>query len=189
LARRVLDVPDEVVSSYSEQWPELFQRERDRLLRVLGPWLVSDVEHVGSTAVPGMAAKPVIDMIAGVSDLSAAHEAVDQLRALDYHYRPHRPEALLFDKPHIGTWRGQTHHLHLTELNSDLWRERLAFRDALRADPSLVQEYSEWKRRHALDADEGPYSDSKRSFVFRVLAARGIDLKPDAQRLSPDAMA
>jgi GrpB-like predicted nucleotidyltransferase (UPF0157 family) len=180
-------MPYEVVSPYSDQWPGLFQRERDRLLRVLGPWPPSDVEHVGSTAIPGMAAKPVIDMIAGVIDLGAAHGAADPLRAFDYHYRPHRPEALLFDKPHIGSWRGHTHHLHLTEVNSDLWRERLAFRDALRADPSLVEEYNAWKRQHTQNSDEGPYSESKTPFVLRVLAAQGIGLKPDAQRLSPDA--
>lgn len=63
------------------------------------------------------------------------------------------------------------------------WR----FRDALRADPSLVAEYNAWKRQHAVDTDDGPYSDSERPFVLRVLTTRGIGLRPDAQRLSLDA--
>lgn len=83
----------------------------------------------------------------------------------------------------MGDWRGQTHHLHLTEPGSDLWRERLAFRDALREDAALVVEYNDWKIRHVLDEAEGPYAASKRPFVLRVLAARDIALKPDEQRL------
>jgi GrpB-like predicted nucleotidyltransferase (UPF0157 family) len=124
-------------------------------------------------------------MIAGVGDLDAARSAVEPLSRLDYHYRPHRPEALLFDKPHGGSWRGQTHHLHLTEPGSALWRERLAFRDALRADASLVSEYAEWKRAHSAGGDDDPYSASKTPFVTRVLASQGIALAPDAQRLVP----
>jgi len=106
--------------NYSQEWAESFSRERALLLRALEPWLAADVEHVGSTSVPGMSAKPVIDMLAGVSDLTEARRAAGPLLELEYHYRPHRPEAHLFDKPHVGDWRGQTHHLHLTEPGSDL---------------------------------------------------------------------
>jgi len=168
---------------YSQEWAESFSRERALLLRALEPWLAANVEHVGSTSVPGMSAKPVIDMLAGVSDLQEARRAAGPLLELDYHYRPHRPEAHLFEKPHVGDWRGQTHHLHLTEPGSDLWRERLAFRDALREDAALVGEYNDWKIRHVLDEAKGPYAASKRPFVLRVLAARDIALKPDEQRL------
>lgn len=185
---------DEVVLPYSRLWPELFQRERDCLVEVIGEWLVCDVEQVCSTSVPGMAAKPVIDMIAGVSDLGAARGAFDRLRVLGYHYRPHRPEALLFEKPHIGTWRGQTHHLHLTDPDptpisgASGWCSGMLC-GLTRLDSQLVEEYSQWKRRHASDAGPVPYSGSKLPFVSRVLAARGIDVKPDAQRLSPQAQA
>jgi GrpB-like predicted nucleotidyltransferase (UPF0157 family) len=177
--------PD-VVMPYDPAWAASFEAERGLLREALAPWLVDDVHHVGSTAVPGMLAKPAIDMIAGVRDLAEARAAGNPLRALDYHYRPHRPEAHLFDKPVPGDWAAQSHHLHLTEPDSDLWRERLAFRDALREDPELVAEYNAWKLAHATTRGEHlAYNETKWPLVSRVLADRGITLKTDAQRLEP----
>jgi GrpB-like predicted nucleotidyltransferase (UPF0157 family) len=74
--------------------------------------------------------------------------------------------------------------LHLTLRGSDLWVERLAFRDALRADPALVREYSDWKQAHYGTSSKL----SKRPFVMRVLASQGVDLKPDDERLSEAAL-
>jgi GrpB-like predicted nucleotidyltransferase (UPF0157 family) len=158
---------------YDAEWPALFEAERARLEDALEPWLTGGIHHIGSTAVPGLAAKPIIDMIAGVRDLEEARGAFEPLEALGYSYREHRPEAHLFVTATSG--------IHLTEAGSDLWRERLAFRDALRADPELRREYAEWKLEHA-----GPngYDDTKWPFVARVLAGVGIALKPDAERLS-----
>lgn len=177
-----------VVVPYDPRWPRRFKAERAKLERVLAPWLSGGIHHIGSTAVPGLAAKPTIDMVAGVRDLEAARAAFEPLRALDYHHREHRPEAHSLHKPTCGGWWEETHHLHLTEPGSDLWRERLAFRDALRADPALAAEYAQWKRNHVVTAP-GPnaYTDDKRPFVARVLAAAGIDLKPDSERLSTAA--
>jgi GrpB-like predicted nucleotidyltransferase (UPF0157 family) len=151
------------------------------LERVLARWLDGGVHHVGSTAVPGLAAKPIIDIVAGVRDLEDSRAAFEPLRALAYEWHEHRPEAHAFFKPADGS--EQTHHLHLTVPGSALWRERLAFRDALRSDPSLVEEYAAWKASHAASAG-APYTDDKRPLVLRVLAARGIDLKPDEDRLT-----
>ena len=82
-----------------------------------------------------------------------------------------------------------THGLHLTEPGSDLWRERLAFRDALLADPALVAEYAAWKAQHAAGTGaDDPYTDDKRTLVLRVLAGAGIELKPDEARLMPEAL-
>jgi GrpB-like predicted nucleotidyltransferase (UPF0157 family) len=109
------------------------------------------IHHIGSTAVPGLAAKPIIDMIARVRDLETARAAFEPLCALGYGFHEQRPEAHAFSKPEAATdWWEQTHHLYLTEPGSALWRERLAFRDALRADPALAGEYQEWKLSHAV---------------------------------------
>jgi GrpB-like predicted nucleotidyltransferase (UPF0157 family) len=113
-------------------------------------------------------------MIAGVRDLDKARAAFGPLGELGYAYRVHRPEAHSLHRP--------GYHLHLTEPRSELWRERLAFRDALRGDPELRREYEEWKRTHA-GADG--YTASKWDFVARVLAEAGVPLKPDSERLSP----
>jgi GrpB-like predicted nucleotidyltransferase (UPF0157 family) len=161
------------------------------LEQLFAPWLKDGIHHIGSTAVPDLAAKPTIDMLVGVRDLDEARAAFNRLRALGYRYYEHRPEAHAFYKPEAAEgWWEHTHHLHLTEPGSDLWRERLAFRDALRADRALAIEYQGWKLRHAVTAAEsGPYGDDKRPFVARVLARRGIELKPDGERLTTAALA
>jgi GrpB-like predicted nucleotidyltransferase (UPF0157 family) len=172
-----------VVVPYDPEWALQFEVECAMLERVIAPWLHGGVHHIGSTSVPGLAAKPIIDILAGVRDLEASRAAFEPLATLGYAWHEHRPEAHAFFKPADGAQ--PTHHLHLTVSGSDLWRERLAFRDALRADPALVEEYAAWKVEHA--DGTGPrdrYTAGKRPFVLRVLESRGIALKPDSERLS-----
>ena len=163
---------------YDPDWSAAFERERALLADRLRPWLAAGIHHIGSTAVPGLAAKPVIDMVAGVGDLDDARAAIPVLAALGYEHANHRPhEALWFSKPVGSDWPERTHHLHLTERGSDLWRERLAFRDALRTDPALLREYAELKQRLAVqEQDMARYTAGKRAFVVRVLAGAGVDL-------------
>ena len=166
-----------LVLPYDPDWPRRFEVEREILERSLAPWLKGGVHHIGSTSVPGLVAKPIIDMMAGVHDLDEARAAFEPLRALGYEHHPHRPEAHAFRTPEKG--------LHLTVPGSALWRERLAFRNALRTDPALREEYADWKARHA--GDEG-YTADKRPLVMRVLAHAGIELQADAERLSPELL-
>ncbi len=163
---------------YSDDWPAAFEREAVLLREALGPWLVGGVHHIGSTAVPGLAAKPILDMLAGVRDLDAAREAVPALGDLGYTHAEHRPhEAVWFYKQAGADYRLRTHQLHLTTVNSDLWRERLAFRDALRADSRLRDEYQALKESLARDtSDVAEYTKGKREFVARVLGEAGIHL-------------
>jgi len=148
------------------------------LERVLARWLKGGIHHVGSTAVPGLASKPFIDMVAGVRDFEEARAAFEPLREHSYVYAPHRPGiAHHFSKP-SPRLSELTYGLHLTEPGSDLWRERLIFRDTLRADPALAAEYEALKlqlaQQHGDDA--GAYTAGKRAFVVRVLAGAGIEL-------------
>jgi GrpB-like predicted nucleotidyltransferase (UPF0157 family) len=161
------------IEPYDPAWAGRFETERELLEQVLAPWLDEGIQHVGSTAVPGLAAKPIIDMIAGVHDLAEAQSAFAPLHEHSYEHTPHRPGiAHHFDRasPRCG--------LHLTEPGSDLWVERLAFRDALRADADLAVEYESLKRRLATDhpADIAAYTAGKRDFVVRVLASAGVAL-------------
>lgn len=174
-----------MVEPYDPAWPRRFETERPALERILAPWLDGDLEHIGSTAVPGLAAKPVIDMLAPVRSLETSRAAFEPLASQGYGYREHRPEAHAFAKPAGAPWWEATHGLHLTERGSDLWRERLAFRDALRADPALATEYAAWKELHAnAPGEAAPYDERKFDFVARVLAGAGLELKPDSERLS-----
>jgi GrpB-like predicted nucleotidyltransferase (UPF0157 family) len=146
------------------------------LAEVLSPWLQGGIEHIGSTAIPGIAAKPIIDMMSGIHDLEEARAAFGPLCDQSYVDDPHRPGiAHHFAKP-SRQLSEMTHSLHLTEPGSDLWRERLAFRDALRRDADLAAEYETLKLRlaRALRDDGQAYAAGKRAFVTRVLAGAGL---------------
>jgi GrpB-like predicted nucleotidyltransferase (UPF0157 family) len=166
-----------ILLPYDPDWAFRFEIECAMLERILHPWLEGGIHHIGSTSVPGLAAKPIVDMMAGVRNLDEARSASSALSMLGYVYRPHRPEAHRFHR--------EGYHLHLTRPGSDLWRERLGFRDALRADPALREEYAAWKEAHR---GEDGYTAGKRPLVQRVLAARGLDLKPDEERLAPEEL-
>ena len=164
------------VVPYDPHWPRRFEEERVLLERALALWLEGGIHHIGSTAIPGIAAKPDIDMMAGVRDLEEARAAFKPLFELGYVETPHRPRTHHFSKPARRPW---THQLHLTEPGSDLWIERLAFRDALRGDPELVAEYQALKLQMVEDERRGgaEYSAvTKRPFVARVLAQAGIEI-------------
>jgi GrpB-like predicted nucleotidyltransferase (UPF0157 family) len=163
------EAPVEVVA-YDASWPGKFEAERVVLEAALAPWLVGPIEHIGSTAVPLLAAKPVIDIMAPVQTLQASLPAIEAARRAGYVYHPYKSEVMhWFCKP-SATHR--THHLHLVPLGSPLWRQRLAFRDALRRSPKLAAEYAELKQRLAerFPYDREAYTDAKAPFVHRVLS-------------------
>jgi GrpB-like predicted nucleotidyltransferase (UPF0157 family) len=170
--------PAIALSAYDPEWPRRFDDERALLEPVLAPWLERGIHHVGSTAIPGVSAKPIIDMIAGVHDLEEARAAFEPLARFSYHHAPHRPdEAHWFGKPSLSD---RTHHLHLTVPGSALWRERFAFRDALRADSALANDYETLKLQLAKEHPDDivGYTHGKTAFIVRVLADAGIELRP-----------
>jgi GrpB-like predicted nucleotidyltransferase (UPF0157 family) len=157
------------VVPYDERWPSRFEAERALLQPLLAPWLVAGIEHMGSTAIPGLAAKPVIDIMAPVESLEASRPALSALTQLAYNYFPYRADVVhWFCKPSDSH---RTHHLHLVPFKSPLWNERIAFRDHLRAHPLLAAEYGELKRRLADEHrfDREAYTEAKGAFVQRVL--------------------
>jgi GrpB-like predicted nucleotidyltransferase (UPF0157 family) len=137
------------------RWAVDFENERNRLTSVLKPWLDRPVEHIGSTAVPGLVAKPIIDIVAVVKDIDSAAAARAPLDAIGWLAAPEPEDALerklSFCTPTIAL---RTHHLHVVEQSSPRWRGWLAFRDYLRAHPEAAQEYGELKTR--LADENGP---------------------------------
>ncbi len=135
---------------YDPGWAVSFEYERARLARALDPWLVHPLEHIGSTAVPGLVAKPIIDMLAVVEDIEAAGAAAAPLREVGWVSAPEpRDEVerkVSFCLPSVEL---RTHHLHVVERASSGWRGWLAFRDYLRTHPELAREYGELKARLA----------------------------------------
>ena len=163
-------------------WPDMFVAEREALLGVIGRYLSGPIEHVGSTAVPGLRAKPIIDIMAGVKSLDTSRGAIELLTALDYHYWPYRADVMhWFCKPSPDH---RTHHLHLVPFGSPLWRERLAFRDRLRKDPAARAEYSALKDSLALrfPHDREAYTEAKGELVRRLVE---MELKQDSAAPTP----
>lgn len=162
------DAPVEVVA-YDDSWPSKFEAECARLEPLLAEWLAGPIEHVGSTAVPNMPAKPVVDIMAPVNTLHESEPAIDALVAAGYTYSPYKSEQMhWFCKP---SPEHRTHHLHLVPLNSIPWAERLAFRDALRANPQWAVDYAKLKRQLAEQYrhDREGYTEAKSPFIRSIL--------------------
>jgi GrpB-like predicted nucleotidyltransferase (UPF0157 family) len=161
------------IAAYDPGWPGRFASEEGRLAAPLAPWAVGPIEHVGSTAVPGLCAKPVIDIMVPVADLASSRPAIPILEGLDYLYWPYKAELMHWLCRPSPTVR--THHIHLIPADSQLFRDRLAFRDALRADRRLRDEYAALKRELARQhrTDREAYTEAKGPFVERVLERAG----------------
>jgi GrpB-like predicted nucleotidyltransferase (UPF0157 family) len=158
-------------------WPEMFRRERDHLLASLPQRLIRRIEHFGSTAVPGLAAKPVIDMLVEVTDLQATRESIApelELQGYDYLWRPTHgddgpPFYAWFVKRDPDTGR-RTHHIHMVEAGfSEHW-DRLLFRDYLIDHPQVAAEYLDLKRKlaAAFPNDRVAYTHGKTEFIARI---------------------
>lgn len=158
------------VVPYQAAWAELFAREAARLREALGERVLA-VEHVGSTSVPGLAAKPILDLAASVPSLAGAVDLVPALRRLGYQHKadPELPERLYFVK---GSPEHRTHHLSLAEPGSRFWRQHLLFRDVLRANPALAAEYARLKHHLAArhSADRLAYGAGKQAFIDAAIA-------------------
>ncbi len=161
------EAPVEIVP-YDPSWPARFDREQDAIGQVLAAWLVGPPEHIGSTAVPGLAAKAVIDIMAPVRSLDASRPAIDAAAGLGYCYSPYRPDREhWFCKPSPAF---RTHHLHLVPHASAQWTGALAFRDYLRAHRDVAADYEALKRRLAEQyrLDREAYTEAKHPFITEI---------------------
>jgi GrpB-like predicted nucleotidyltransferase (UPF0157 family) len=157
------------IAPYDPRWPARFEEERAALADVIGDWVVGGIHHVGSTAVPGLDAKPVIDILVGVSDLRSSLECIEPLAELGYVYAPYRASEMhWFCKPDPTR---RTHHLHLVPTGSRRFREELAFRNHLRSHPEMAAEYAALKVKLAarFGSDREAYTEAKEGFIRAVL--------------------
>ena len=164
---------------YQPAWPSLFAEEAERLRLALGEHVLR-VEHVGSTAVPGLDAKPILDIVVAVRDISGAAPFEEALAPLGYIHKAEndRPGRLYFVK-RLPDDRS-THHLSITELDTECWFTHVAFRDYLRSHPEAREEYGKLKsalaRRH--HHDRAAYQEGKAAFIQHVLSAAGGQGQP-----------
>jgi GrpB-like predicted nucleotidyltransferase (UPF0157 family) len=159
---------------YDPEWPHLFAAERERIDAALGSLAVR-IDHHGSTAVPGLAAKPVIDIQVSVARLHPLQAFASPLADLGYVHVAHADDSWcpFFHRPAV--WP-HTHHVHVVEAGGEEERRTLAFRDYLRAHPAAAREYDALKRRLAatnIGASTGSreaYAIAKTEFVERIIA-------------------
>lgn len=164
-----------MIVSWRAEWAERFAEQRDLLLALFAPG-EAVVEHVGSTSVPGLAAKPIVDLMLGVPRLADVEARIPALEEAGWEYVPEH-EAVLPDRRFFArpVTRPRTHHLHAVELASAFWRDHLAFRDYLRAHPGEAAAYAALKRELAarFGRDREGYTEAKTSFVREALARAG----------------
>jgi len=172
--RRVVQ-EDVAIVPYDPRWPELFEEEKKHLLSCLPCELVKRIEHFGSTAVPGLTAKPIVDMLVEVTSLEETRARIVPLleaQGYDYFWRPTWGD----DTPPFYAWfikrdshGNRTHHIHMVEHEFEHW-DRLLFRDYLIEHADVANEYGELKMRLAADHphDRVAYTKAKTEFILKV---------------------
>ncbi len=175
LKQRIAEVTREKIDivPYNSKWPDLFKKEKKYLLNKLPRDIVKRIEHFGSTAVPGLSAKPIIDILVEVSSLEETKkQIVPLLKSESYEYF-WRPE---FDKPPRYAWfikrnskGNRTHHIHMVEANSKLW-DRLYFRDYLIEFPKEAKKYEKLKidLSKKFENNRINYTKAKTEFIVSV---------------------
>jgi GrpB-like predicted nucleotidyltransferase (UPF0157 family) len=161
------------ISPYNPQWPLDFEMERNRIALALGKFALR-IDHNGSTAVPGLEAKPIIDIQISVAQLQPLRAYAEPLAALGYVHVPHADDAVcpFFHRP--AEWP-HTHHVHVVESGGIEERRALAFRDYLREHADVAREYAALKkhlaaRTAAEDAlSREAYANEKSEFIERVV--------------------
>ena len=166
---------DVAIEPYDPRWPVWFAEGKAHLLACLPPGLIGRIEHFGSTAVPGLSAKPIVDMLVEVADLGETRRRIAPLleaQGYDYFWRPTWGD----DTPPFYAWfikrdaRGtRTHHIHMVERHFEHW-ERLLFRDYLREHSPVAREYAELKQTlsETCHGNRIEYTKGKTDFIVRV---------------------
>ena len=166
---------DVTISQYNPDWPQMFELEKEHLLSCLPNELIKRIEHFGSTAVPSLSAKPIIDMLVEITSLEETKQKIVPIlegQGYDYFWRPTFGD----DTPPFYSWfikrdskGNRTHHIHMMENDFEHW-ERLLFRNYLIKHPDVAQEYQDLKLRLSNDYpnDRIAYTNGKTEFIVRI---------------------
>lgn len=163
-----------VIADYDPRWDAMYAEESARIQNAIGEWLLG-IEHVGSTSVPGLAAKPVVDIMPGLRSLDDSPHIVGPLQKLGYQYFPEH-ETVMPERRYFALPAGDKHrvrrifHVHAVETTSAFWRRHLAFRNYLRTHSEVAGEYAALKRRLATEygSNRVGYTEAKTEFITRI---------------------
>jgi GrpB-like predicted nucleotidyltransferase (UPF0157 family) len=157
---------------HDPSWSELYEQEAAKLRPIFDDGVVA-IEHIGSTSVPGLCAKPIVDVLIGLRELELTDEQIAAMAEHGYHFLGEHglPGRLFFRK------QPRTHHVHVVEYGGDHWERQVTFRDALRSDEEERKRYDAFKRRLAAEGHPWEvYTEMKTPFIREVEArarARG----------------
>ncbi len=154
---------------YDAEWPLKFEKQKNDLMNVIGNKIAA-IEHIGSTAVPGLGAKPIIDIMVGLRLLSDAEDCIEPLRRIGYEYVPDLeteiPERRYFHKG--PSYIPKKHyHLHMVKIHGEFWNAQILFRDYLRTHVHSAQKYFKLKKDLAAKyrLNREAYTKAKTSFI------------------------
>lgn len=155
------------LEKYSPEWKMLYEKEEKLLRDSVGEYII-DIQHIGSTSIPDIVAKPIIDIGIAIANFEEWQRLIEPIQNLGYKYKGENgiPRRHYFVK---GDPR--THHLHILEINSDEWKKHITFRDSLRKNKELADEYTRIKTELAekFRNDRLAYTEGKTDFVQYVL--------------------
>lgn len=154
---------------FSQEWNLLFEQEKLSLYKTIGDYVV-DIQHVGSTSIKDMPAKPIIDIVVGLKDFNDGFKLIDKIEALGYHFK-----GSLGNSNRFFFWKGSednnTHNLHLTEYGDKNWNNQVLFRDFINSHPDYKDKYLKLKMELASNykEDRSIYTQSKSEFIAAVI--------------------
>jgi GrpB-like predicted nucleotidyltransferase (UPF0157 family) len=159
-----------ILAEYDSHWPIAYAQEEDRILAAVGDKVVA-IEHIGSTSVPKLRSKPIIDILVGVRRLADVKSCIEPLQRLGYEYRPENrkliPNTEYFRKGPSGA---NSHHLRIVQAESDLWRQYILFRDYLRSHAAEAQLYERLKIEAYEKHGRYPPLEAKKNFIDTIVA-------------------
>jgi GrpB-like predicted nucleotidyltransferase (UPF0157 family) len=161
-----------IIVPYDANWKNLYEIEQRCILAQISRYIV-DIQHIGSTSVEGLDAKPIIDMMIGIRSLDDAKHCIPPLELMGYEYVAEFERDLPMRRYLRKSIHGiRTHHIHMVEESSDFWNRHIAFRDILRSHPSVRDKYATLKYQlaEAYRDDREAYTDAKSDFIETALS-------------------
>ncbi|ENQ3107781.1 GrpB domain, predicted nucleotidyltransferase, UPF0157 family [Bacillus sp. 491mf] len=158
-----------VIEEYTAKWALQFKKEQKIIKDIIGDAVLA-IEHIGSTSVEGLSAKPILDIMVGVHDLNEINTFIEPLKTIGYEHVFHQefPNRRFFRK---GLWRAGTHHLHIYQYGSEDWQNNLSFRNYLINHPDVRRQYEQLKRELATKHrfDRVAYTNAKAPFIVDII--------------------
>lgn len=155
--------------SYNPKWKKLYKKEEKLLRSAIGEYIL-DIQHVGSTSIPGAKAKPIIDIAVGVKSLKLGEKCIKPLEKLGYEYKHDAgiKGRHFFAK---GSEMYRTYYVHIEKINGKLWKHHILFRDYLRSHKKVVKKYNELKEKLAkkYKDDRDTYTVKKDPFIKKII--------------------